>query len=133
MPRSMLPRAAADSAVEQAAVDANEKVAAAAAERDAAHACRREARVDADARIAAAELEAEAHRAGGHRCPRRLRRGEVEAARAEMQQRLDALAQELEQAERNRERAERRAGRQPVRRYLLARLRGELARCDRRA
>ena len=42
-----------------------------------------------------------------------------------MQQRLDALAQELEQAERNRERAERRAEGNSLSRYLLARLRGE--------
>ena len=42
-----------------------------------------------------------------------------------MQQRLDALAQELERAERNRERAERRAEGNSLSRYLLARLRGE--------
>lgn len=109
-------RAAADSAVEQAAVDANEKVATAAAERDAAARAAEEARADADARIAAAGLEA------GERIEQ-----EVAAVRAEMQQRLDALAQELEQAERNRERAERRAEGNSLSRYLLARLRGEAA------
>lgn len=109
-------RAAADSAVEQAAVDANEKVATAAAERDAAARAVEEARADADARIAAAGLEA------GERIEQ-----EVAAVRAEMQQRLDALAQELEQAERNRERAERRAEGNSLSRYLLARLRGEAA------
>lgn len=109
-------RAAADSAVEQAAVDANEKVATAAAECDAAARAAEEARADADARIAAAGLEA------GERIEQ-----EVAAVRAEMQQRLDALAQELEQAERNRERAERRAEGNSLSRYLLARLRGEAA------
>ena len=97
-------------------MDANEKVATAAAERDAAARAAEEARADADARIAAAGLEA------GERIEQ-----EVAAVRAEMQQRLDALAQELEQAERNRERAERRAEGNSLSRYLLARLRGEAA------
>ena len=118
-------RAAADSAVEQAAVDAGEKVAAAVAERDAATRAAEEARADADARIAAAELEAgeriEQEVAAAHAACER----EVEAARAEMQQRLDSLAQELEQAERDRERAERRAEGNSLSRYLLARLRGD--------
>ena len=42
-----------------------------------------------------------------------------------MQQRLDSLAHELEQAERDRARAERRAEGNSLSRYLLARLRGE--------
>ena len=118
-------RAAADSAVEQAAVDAGEKVAAAAAERDAATRAAEEARADADARIAAAELEA------GERIEQELAAAKavhervLAAAREEMQQRLDSLAHELEQAERNRERAERRAEGNSLSRYLLARLRGE--------
>ncbi len=118
-------RAAADSAVEQAAVDANEKVAAAAAERDAAARAAEEARADADARIAAAGLEAGERIEQEVAAVRAACECEVEAARAEMQQRLDALAQELEQAERNRERAERRAEGNSLSRYLLARLRGE--------
>ena len=123
-------RAAADSAVEQAAVDAGEKVAAAVAERDAATRAAEEARADADARIAAAELEAgeriEQEVAAAHAACER----EVEAARAEMQQRLDSLAQELEQAERDRERAERRAEGNSLSRYLLARLRGDASEVD---
>ena len=123
-------RAAADSAVEQAAVDAGEKVAAAAAERDAATRAAEEARADADARIAAAELEAgeriEQEVAAAHAACER----EVEAACAEMQQRLDSLAQELEQAERDRERAERRAEGNSLSRYLLARLRGDASEVD---
>lgn len=118
-------RAAADSAVEQAAVDANEKVATAAAERDAAARAAEEARADADARIAAAGLEAGERIEQEVAAVRAACECEVEAARAEMQQRLDALAQELEQAERNRERAERRAEGNSLSRYLLARLRGE--------
>lgn len=118
-------RAAVDSAVEQATVDASEKVAAAAAERDAATRAAEEARADADARIAAAELKA------GERIEREVAdvraacEHELEAARAEMQQRLDSLAHELEQAERDRARAERRAEGNSLSRYLLARLRGE--------
>ena len=118
-------RAAADSAVERAAMDASEKVAAAAAERDAATRAAEEARADADARIAAAELEA------GERIEQEVAdvraacEHELEAARAEMQQRLDSLAHELEQAERDRARAERRAEGNSLSRYLLARLRGE--------
>lgn len=118
-------RAAADSAVEQAAVDASERVAAAAAERDAAARAAEEARADADARIAAAELEA------GERIEQELadakaaHERELEADRAEMQQRLDSLAHELELAERDRARAERRAEGNSLSRYLLARLRGE--------
>lgn len=118
-------RAAADSAVEQATVDASEKVAAAAAERDAATRAAEEARADADARIATAELEA------GERIEREVAdvraacEHELEAARVEMQQRLDSLAHELEQAERDRARAERRAEGNSLSRYLLARLRGE--------
>lgn len=118
-------RAAADSAVEQATVDASEKVAAAAAERDAATRAAEEARADADARIATAELES------GERIEREVAdvraacEHELEAARAEMQQRLDSLAHELEQAERDRARAERRAEGNSLSRYLLARLRGE--------
>ena len=118
-------RAAADSAVEQAAVDAGEKVAAAAAERDAATRAAEEARADADERIAAAEREA------GERIEQELAAAKavhervLAAAREEMQQRLDSLAHELEQAERNRERAERRAEGNSLSRYLLARLRGE--------
>ncbi|RGX78783.1 hypothetical protein DXA64_07275, partial [Collinsella sp. OF03-4AA] len=79
----------------------------------------------ADERIAAAEL------AAGERIEQEVavvkaaHERELEAARAEMQQRLDALAQELERAERNRERAERRAEGNSLSRYLLARLRGE--------
>ena len=123
-------RAAADSAVEQAAVDAGEKVAAAAAECDAATRAAEEARADADARIAAAELEAgeriEQEVAAAHAACER----EVEAACAEMQQRLDSLAQELEQAERDRERAERRAEGNSLSRYLLARLRGDASEVD---
>lgn len=117
--------AAADSAVERAAMDASEKVAAAAAERDAATRAAEEARADADARIAAAELEA------GERIEQEVAdvraacEHELEAARAEMQQRLDSLAHELEQAERDRARAERRAEGNSLSRYLLARLRGE--------
>ena len=42
-----------------------------------------------------------------------------------MQQRLDSLAHELEQAVRDRARAERRAEGNSLSRYLLARLRGE--------
>lgn len=118
-------RAAADSAVEQAAVDANEKVATAAAERDAAARAAEEARADADARIAAAGLEAGERIEQEVAAVRAACEREVEAACAEMQQRLDALAQELEQAERNRERAERRAEGNSLSRYLLARLRGE--------
>lgn len=118
-------RAAADSAVEQAAVDANEKVATAAAERDAAARAAEEARADADARIAAAGLEAGERIEQEVAAVRAACEREVEAARAGMQQRLDALAQELEQAERNRERAERRAEGNSLSRYLLARLRGE--------
>ena len=118
-------RAAADSAVEQAAVDANEKVATAAAERDAAARAAEEARADADARIAAAGLEAGERIEQEVAAVRAACECEVEAARAEMQRRLDALAQELEQAERNRERAERRAEGNSLSRYLLARLRGE--------
>lgn len=118
-------RAAADSAVEQAAVDANEKVATAAAERDAAARAAEEARADADARIAAAGLEAGERIEQEVAAVRAACEREVEAARGEMQQRLDALAQELEQAERNRERAERRAEGNSLSRYLLARLRGE--------
>lgn len=123
-------RAAADSAVEQATVDASEKVAAAAAERDAAARAAEEARADADARIAAAELEA------GERIEQELAAAkaaherELEAARAEMQQRLASLAHELEQAERDRARAERRAEGNSLSRYLLARLRGEVAEGD---
>lgn len=120
-------RAAADSAVEQAAVDANEKVATAAAERDAAARAAEEARADADARIAAAGLEAGERIEQEVAAVRTACEREVEAARAEMQQRLDALAQELERAERNRERAERRAEGNSLSRYLLARLRGEAA------
>lgn len=120
-------RAAADSAVEQAAVDANEKVATAAAERDAAARAAEEARADADARIAAAGLEAGERIEQEVAAVRAACECEVEAARAEMQRRLDALAQELEQAERNRERAERRAEGNSLSRYLLARLRGEAA------
>ena len=118
-------RAAADSAVERAAMDASEKVAAAAAERDAATRAAEEARANADARIAAAELEA------GERIEQEVAdvraacEHELEAARAEMQQRLDSLAHELEQAERDRARAERRAEGNSLSRYLLARLRGE--------
>ena len=118
-------RAAADSAVERAAMDASEKVAAAAAERDAATRAAEEARADADARIAAAELEA------GERIEQEVAdvraacEHELEAARAEMQQRLDSLAHKLEQAERDRARAERRAEGNSLSRYLLARLRGE--------
>lgn len=118
-------RAAADSAVEQAAVDASERVAA--AERDAAARAAEEARADADARIAAAELEA------GERIEQELAAAkaaherELEADRAEMQQRLDSLAHELELAERDRARAERRAEGNSLSRYLLARLRGEAA------
>lgn len=123
-------RAAADSAVEQATVDASEKVAAAAAERDAAARAAEEARADADARIAAAELEA------GERIEQELAAAkaaherELEAARAEIQQRLASLAHELEQAERDRARAERRAEGNSLSRYLLARLRGEVAEGD---
>ena len=51
---------------------------------------------------------------------------ELEAVRAEMQQRLASLAHELEQAERDRARAERRAEGNSLSRYLLARLRGEV-------
>lgn len=118
-------RAAADSAVERVAMDASEKVVAAAAERDAATRAAEEARADADARIAAAELEA------GERIEQEVAdvraacEHELEAARAEMQQRLDSLAHELEQAERDRARAERRAEGNSLSRYLLARLRGE--------
>lgn len=118
-------RAAADSAAERAAMDASEKVAAAAAERDAATRAAEEARADVDARIAAAELEA------GERIEQEVAdvraacEHELEAARAEMQQRLDSLAHELEQAERDRARAERRAEGNSLSRYLLARLRGE--------
>lgn len=98
---------------------------AAAAERDAATRAAEEARADADARIATAELEA------GERIEREVAdvraacEHELEAARAEMQQRLDSLAHELEQAERDRARAERRAEGNSLSRYLLARLRGE--------
>lgn len=118
-------RAAADSAVEQAAVDASEKVAAAAAERDAATRAAEDARADADARIAAAEL------AAGERIEQEVavvkaaHERELEAAREEMQQRLDSLTHELEQAERDRARAERCAEGNSLSRYLLARLRGE--------
>ena len=106
-------------------MDANEKVAAAAAERDAATRAAEEARADADARIAAAGLEAGERIEQEVAAVRAACEREVEAARAEMQRRLDALAQELEQAERNRERAERRAEGNSLSRYLLARLRGE--------
>ena len=106
-------------------MDANEKVAAAAAERDAAARAAEEARADADARIAAAGLEAGERIEQEVAAVRAACEREVEAARAEMQRRLDALAQELEQAERNRERAERRAEGNSLSRYLLARLRGE--------
>ena len=118
-------RAAADSAVEQAVVDANEKVAAAVAERDAATRAAEEARADADARIAAAEVEA------GERVEQEIAAAkaacehEVEAARAEMEQRLASLTHELELAVRDRERAERRAEGNSLSRYLLARLRGD--------
>lgn len=118
-------RAAADSAVEQAAVDANEKIAAAVAERDAATRAAEEARADADARIAAAEVEA------GERVEQEIAAAkaacehEVEAARAEMEQRLASLTHELELAVRDRERAERRAEGNSLSRYLLARLRGD--------
>lgn len=95
-------RAAADSAVEQATVDASEKVAAAAAEREAGE------------RI---EQEVAAVKAAHER--------ELEAAREEMQQRLDSLTHKLEQAERDRARAERRAEGNSLSRYLLARLRGD--------
>lgn len=47
-----------------------------------------------------------------------------------MQQRLDSLAHELEQSERDRARAERRAEGNSLSRYLLARLRGEAAEGD---
>lgn len=118
-------RTAADSAVEQAAVDANEKVAAAVAERDAATRAAEEARADADARIAAAEVEA------GERIEQEVAAAkaacehEVEAAHAEMEQRLASLTHELELAVRDRERAERRAEGNSLSRYLLARLRGD--------
>ena len=108
-------------------MDANEKVATAAAERDAAARAAEEARADADARIAAAGLEAGERIEQEVAAVRAACEREVEAARAEMQRRLDALAQELEQAERNRERAERRAEGNSLSRYLLARLRGEAA------
>ena len=118
-------RAAADSAVEQAAVDASEKVAAAVAERDAATRAAEEARADADARIAAAELEARERIEQELADAKAAHERELEADRAEMQQRLDSLAHELELAERDRARAERRAEGNSLSRYLLARLRGE--------
>ena len=118
-------RAAADSAVEQAAVDANEKVAASAAERDAATRAAEEARADADARIATAELEAGERIEQEVAVVKAAHERELEAAREEMQQRLDSLTHELEQAERDRARAERRAEGNSLSRYLLARLRGD--------
>ena len=118
-------RAAADSAVEQATVDAGEKVAAAAAERDAATRAAEKARADADARIAAAELEAGKRIEQEVAAVKAAHERELQAARAEMQQRLDSLAHELELAQRDRARAERRAEGNSLSRYLLARLRGE--------
>lgn len=118
-------RAAADSAVEQATVDAGEKVAAAAAERDAATRAAEKARADADARIAAAELEAGERIEQEVAAVKAAHERELQAARAEMQQRLDSLAHELELAQRDRARAERRAEGNSLSRYLLARLRGE--------
>ncbi|MEE1364978.1 MAG: DUF2357 domain-containing protein [Collinsella sp.] len=118
-------RAAADSAVEQATVDAGEKVAAAAAERDAATRAAEKARADADARIAAAELEAGKRIEQEVAAVKAAHERELQAARVEMQQRLDSLAHELELAQRDRARAERRAEGNSLSRYLLARLRGE--------
>ena len=118
-------RAAADSAVEQAAVDANEKIAAAVAERDAATRAAEEARADADARIAAAEVEAGKRVEQEVAAAKAACEHEVEAARAEMEQRLASLTHELELAVRDRERAERRAEGNSLSRYLLARLRGD--------
>lgn len=123
-------RAAADSAVEQATVDAGEKVAAAAAERDAATRAAEKARADADARIAAAELEAGKRIEQEVAAVKAAHERELQAARAEMQQRLDSLAHELELAQRDRARAERRAEGNSLSRYLLARLRGEDAEGD---
>ena len=117
-------RAAADSAVEQAAVDANEKIAAAVAERDAATRAAEEARADADARIDAAEVEAGKRVEQEVAAAKAACEHEVEAARAEMEQRLASLTHELELAVRDRERAERRAEGNSLSRYLLARLRG---------
>ena len=118
-------RAAADSAVEQAAADANEKVAAAVAERDAATRAAEEARADADARIAAAEVEAGERVGQEVAAAKAACEHEIEAARAEMEQRLASLTHELELAVRDRERAERRAEGNSLSRYLLARLRGD--------
>lgn len=118
-------RAAADSAVEQAAVDANEKIAAAVAERDAATRAAEEARADADARIATAEVEAGKRIEQEVAAAKAACEHEVEAARAEMEQRLASLTHELELAVRDRERAERRAEGNSLSRYLLARLRGD--------
>lgn len=123
-------RAAADSAVEQAAVDANEKVAAAVAERDAATRAAEEARADADAHIAMAEVEAGKRVEQEVAAAKAACEHEVEAARAEMEQRLASLTHELELAVRDRERAERRAEGNSLSRYLLARLRGEAAEGD---
>lgn len=123
-------RAAADSAVEQAAVDANEKVAAAVAERDAATRAAEEARADADARIDAAEVEAGKRVEQEVAAAKAACEHEVEAARAEMEQRLASLTHELELAVRDRERAERRAEGNSLSRYLLARLRGGAAEGD---
>ena len=120
-------RAAADSAVEQAAVDANEKIAAAVAERDAATRAAEEARADADARIATAEVEAGKRIEQEVAAAKAACEHEAEAARAEMEQRLASLTHELELAVRDRERAERRAEGNSLSRYLLARLRGEVA------
>ncbi len=117
-------RAAADSAVEQAAVDANEKIAAAVAERDAATRAAEEARADADARIDAAEVEVGKRVEQEVAAAKAACEHEVEAARAEMEQRLASLTHELELAVRDRERAERRAEGNSLSRYLLARLRG---------
>ena len=118
-------RAAADSAVEQAAVDANEKIAAAVAERDAATRAAEEARADADARIATVEVEAGKRIEQEVAAAKAACEHEVEAARAEMEQRLASLTHELELAVRDRERAERRAEGNSLSRYLLARLRGD--------
>ena len=123
-------RAAADSAVEQAAVDANEKIAAAVAERDAATRAAEEARADADARIDAAEVEAGKRVEQEVAAAKAACEHEVEAARAEMEQRLASLTHELELAVRDRERAERRAEGNSLSRYLLARLRGGAAEGD---
>ena len=98
-------------------LDIHQKVAATRAAEDA--------RADADARIAAAELAARERIEQEVAVVKAAHERELEAAREEMQQRLDSLTHELEQAERDRARAERRAEGNSLSRYLLARLRGD--------